>query len=83
MSKTSVLIRIFDTSNRHLKDVQLAKSAALYLAPGNYLSDYEWAETCGIMHSAARQIRSVGEAHEGLLTENMIPAWMSIWVDAV
>jgi len=83
MSKNSVLIRIFDTCDRHLQDVHLTKSTALYLAPGCYLSDYDWAESCGILHSAARQIRSVGEAHEGLLTDQMKPAWMSIWVDTV
>jgi hypothetical protein len=82
MTDTSVLIRIYDTQNRHLKDVELQKAAALYLAPGRYLSDYDWAETCGIQHSTARQIRSVGEAHEGLVVAEAQPPWMSIWVDA-
>lgn len=83
MSNTSVLIRIFDTSDRHLQDVELPKAAALYLAPGCYLSDYEWAESCGILHSEARQIRSVGEAHEGLIKDGQTPPWISIWVDAI
>lgn len=83
MAENSVLIRIFDTCNKHLKDVKISKAVALYLAPGCYLSDYDWAKACGIDHSMARQIRSVGEAHEGLLPNGLKPAWMTIWVDAV
>jgi hypothetical protein len=83
MPKTKVLIRIYDTTDQHLEDVHLSQSQALYLAPGGYLGDYDWARSCGISHSLARQVRSVGVPHENLLHEDLQEPWISIWVDAI
>ena len=83
MSDKEVLIRIFDTSDQHLVDLRLMKSAALYLSPGAYLGDYAWSEKIGIHGACQRKIRSVGVANEALEGVYPEPAWMSIWVDAV
>lgn len=55
-----VRIRIYDTKNRHLEDIDLPPKDAVYLSPGGYLSDYQWAEKLKISYPDVRKIHSVG-----------------------
>jgi hypothetical protein len=59
-----VLIRIYDTKNKHLEDIKLPRQEAIYLSPGGYLSDYEWAQDLKITHPRVRMVRSVGSKSE-------------------
>ena len=79
-----VLVRIYDTRNRHLEDFNLPKNEAIYLAPGGYLGDYPWAKGLSLAGKNARKIQSVGsetkvDAMPAMSSES-IP-WIAIWVD--
>lgn len=79
-----VLVRIYDTNNRHLEDLNLPKNEAMYLAPGGYLTDYPWAKSLTLSHKHARKIQSVGSEAK-LETQLDLPdggiPWISVWVD--
>lgn len=79
-----VLVRIYDTKNHHLEDFKLPKSEAIYLAPGGYLSDYQWAKGLTLPGKNARKIQSVGHdtsVNKGPSTDKENTPWISIWVD--
>lgn len=79
-----VLVRIYDTSNRHLEDFKLPKNEAIYLEPGGYLGDYPWSKALTISGKNARKIQSVGSDMKiddrGTIASDSLP-WISIWVD--
>ena len=80
-----VRLRIFDRNDQHLEDVQVEPSELVYIAPGQYLSEYRWSGSTTISRPKVRQVISVGTAHEGLrdLASDQDHPWLSIWVDAV
>ena len=60
-----VKIRIFDRNDKHLEDVQLSPTEAVYISPGKYLSEYLWSKDTAIKNVFSRMILSVGTGHEG------------------
>ncbi len=81
----TVKIRIYDRDDHHLQDISLLRSEAVFISPGKYLSDYDWAALTSIENPLGCRVLSVGTAHEGLRdvsSETDYP-WLSIWVDAI
>lgn len=81
----SVKIRIYDRDDHHLQDISLSRSEAVFISPGKYLSDYEWAKITAISNPRGCRVLSVGTAHEGLrdLSSETDYPWLSIWIDAI
>ena len=80
-----VQVRIYDRNDQHLQDISLSRAEAVFISPGKYLSDYDWARTTEIKNTRARLVLSVGTAHEGLrdVSCDKDYPWLSVWVDSL